>query len=605
VHQRCPPLSPSPVAAAVVVLVIVARLTLHSQKWGAKYEWGVFDKEEEEGEDEDENPPPGVIVRSAIARARRNIFGGAFVPWMLHERNADFEPVLDGGGNRTYITRVDIRGPFMDDDDDDDNDDGASTSSASPASSYFSSFPSEYSPAEGEPDESYSLSVADDGRAVIEAHSAIGVVRALDTFSQLFYQHSGRPPLNANTHPGSNDAYDDDDNDEDDEATAPAASVVYTTLAPLRIHDWPRFAHRGLNLDVARAWYPPRALRRTLDIAAQHKLNRLHLHFTDAQAWPLAVPALPALAQRGAYCTAYGYGNGRRRHRCMYTARDLRRLRAAAARRGVAIVAEIDLPGHAGSIAHAFPALVAAFDVRPHWGAYAAEPPSGQLKLNSSAVDTFVRTLLDDVLPRVGGRRPDIDDVGDENNKKRNIDSDDQQKDMMGGGDDGGGGGGGNSDAGSAGDDGGGGSGAGGRGLFHTGGDELNLDVYLLDETVRSNKRAVLQPLLQRFVDIVHARVRAHGLVPVVWEELLLDWNLTLGADVVVQTWRSVESLRYVTELGHKAIAGNFQYWVFYQRHLSASFSLLHNILIIPKVPRLRAWLVAPSTSCSSRRRRD
>jgi hexosaminidase len=97
---------------------------------------------------------------------------------------------------------------------------------------------------------------------------------------------------------------------------------------------------------------------------------------------------------------------------------------------------------------------------------------------------------------------------------------------------------------------------------FHTGGDEVNANAYTLDETVNSSSVSVLAPLLQKFVDRNHAQLRAAGLVPIVWEEMLLQWGLTLGDDVVVQTWISEDSLSQVTAAGHKALFGNYGFWV-------------------------------------------
>lgn len=97
---------------------------------------------------------------------------------------------------------------------------------------------------------------------------------------------------------------------------------------------------------------------------------------------------------------------------------------------------------------------------------------------------------------------------------------------------------------------------------FHTGGDELNNNVYLFDETVGSNDSSIIQPFLQKFVDFNHAHVRAAGLTPIVWEEMLLVWNLTLGDDVVVQTWLSDASVAGTVTRGHKALVGNYNYWV-------------------------------------------
>lgn len=103
---------------------------------------------------------------------------------------------------------------------------------------------------------------------------------------------------------------------------------------------------------------------------------------------------------------------------------------------------------------------------------------------------------------------------------------------------------------------------------FHTGGDEVKNNAYLLDEGVQSNVTAVIQPLLQKFVNRNHDQIRAAGLVPMVWEEMALDWALELGSDVVVQTWLSNESLNKVTSLGYKALFGNYEEWVSTVYHL-------------------------------------
>lgn len=96
---------------------------------------------------------------------------------------------------------------------------------------------------------------------------------------------------------------------------------------------------------------------------------------------------------------------------------------------------------------------------------------------------------------------------------------------------------------------------------FHTGGDEVKNNAYTLDETVNSNETSVLQPLLQKFLDRNHDQIRKAGLAPVVWEEMALNWNLTLGNDVLVQTWLSSDSLKSITSLGHKALFGNYDQW--------------------------------------------
>jgi hexosaminidase len=283
----------------------------------------------------------------------------------------------------------------------------------------------------------------------------------LTTFTQLFFRHSDE-------------------------------KRIYTPLAPVKIHDAPLFSHRGINLDVSRNFLSVADIKRQINAAAYNKMNRLHLHATDSQSWPLVIPSLPNLARKGAYRPDF-----------VYTTKDFADLQRHAALQGVQMITEIDMPGHTSSVWYSQPELIAAFNQQPDWVTYAAEPPSGTLKLNSTAVDAFLDTLFADLMPRVAPY----------------------------------------------------------TNYFHTGGDEVNLNAYELDDTVKSSDPAVLQPLMQRFVDRNHERVRKAGLVPVVWEEMLLTWNLTLGEDVVVQSWRSDEAVASIVEKGYKALVGNYNYW--------------------------------------------
>lgn len=93
--------------------------------------------------------------------------------------------------------------------------------------------------------------------------------------------------------------------------------------------------------------------------------------------------------------------------------------------------------------------------------------------------------------------------------------------------------------------------------FFHMGGDEVNKNVYLLQEGLGSNDSRVLQPLLSKLVHSVHDRVRAHGLTPIVWEEMILDWNLTLSRDTLVQSWVDPASIKSLIERGYHVIAGS------------------------------------------------
>ena len=67
------------------------------------------------------------------------------------------------------------------------------------------------------------------------------------------------------------------------------------------ITDAPRFAWRGLMWDCARRFFTPAQLKRVVDAMAANKMNSLHLHLSDGEAFPVRVAAFPRLAQDGAY----------------------------------------------------------------------------------------------------------------------------------------------------------------------------------------------------------------------------------------------------------------------------------------------------------------
>ena len=114
------------------------------------------------------------------------------------------------------------------------------------------------------------------------------------------------------------------------------------------VHDRPRFAWRGMMLDVGRHFFAVGEVERLIDLLALYKLNRLHLHLTDDQGWRLAIRSRPRLTRVGAR-SAVGGGPGGH-----YTQRDYRRIVAYAAERFVEVVPEIDMPGHVNAALAAY-----------------------------------------------------------------------------------------------------------------------------------------------------------------------------------------------------------------------------------------------------------
>ncbi|KAI9738813.1 MAG: N-acetyl-glucosamine-6-phosphate deacetylase [Cirrosporium novae-zelandiae] len=369
----------------------------------------------------------------ALNRCRQDLFEDDFVPWKFHPRNSDFEPTLSNSS--VYIKTVTV----------------SQATSSSNSSSHFSTYG----------DESYELNISENGDASIAANTTLGVLRALETFKQLFYVLSSR-------------------------------EGIYMPFAPVQIKDSPSFKHRGLNLDIARSPYSVDDILHVLDVMSTVKFNQLHIHATDSQSWPLQIPSLPNLANKGAYSRDL-----------QITSDDLDNIQTYGMKRGIEVYIEIDMPGHTASVHHAYPDLITAYNELPDWPTYANEPPSGQLKLNSSAVFNFTDTLFSDLLPRISPYST----------------------------------------------------------KYHTGGDEVNVNAYLLDPTVKSNSTSVLKPLLQSFFDHIHSSVRNAGLTPMVWEEMVLNWNLTFPSDVIVQSWISNASVLGAVEKGHPVIAGAYEYW--------------------------------------------
>lgn len=130
----------------------------------------------------------------------------------------------------------------------------------------------------------------------------------------------------------------------------------------IAIEDAPRFRWRGLHVDVARHMFPLDALKRLVETMALFKLNRLHWHLCDDQGWRLEIKAYPRLTEVGAWRAesprrgARTQGDGTP-YGGFYTQNEVRELVAFAAARGIEIVPEIEMPGHAQAAIAAYPEL--------------------------------------------------------------------------------------------------------------------------------------------------------------------------------------------------------------------------------------------------------
>lgn len=135
------------------------------------------------------------------------------------------------------------------------------------------------------------------------------------------------------------------------------------------IVDAPAYEWRGLMLDVSRHFFSVDFLKKQIDLMAAHKLNRLHLHLTDAAGWRMEIKRYPRLTSLAAWRDATlwkDWWKGSRRYvdegspiarGGYYTQAELRELVAYAAGRGVEIVPEIEMPAHSEEVLTAYPEL--------------------------------------------------------------------------------------------------------------------------------------------------------------------------------------------------------------------------------------------------------
>ncbi|KAL4655108.1 hypothetical protein ACB092_01G427100 [Castanea dentata] len=166
-------------------------------------------------------------------------------------------------------------------------------------------------------DESYKLSVPASGKpgyAYLEAHTVYGALHGFQTFSQLCLFNF-------------------------------TARVIEVPMVPWTVIDQPRFFFRGLLIDTSRHYLPLPVIKNVIDSMAYAKLNVLHWHIVDAQSFPLEIPSYPKLWD-GAYSVSE-----------RYTFADAAEIVSYAQRRGINVLGEIDVPGHARSWGIGYPSL--------------------------------------------------------------------------------------------------------------------------------------------------------------------------------------------------------------------------------------------------------
>ncbi len=293
-------------------------------------------------------------------------------------------------------------------------------------------------------DESYGLDIAGD-RATLSANTVWGAMHGMETLLQLVA--------------GDSDGY-------------------YFPL--VSIQDKPRFPWRGLMIDVGRHFEPVEVIKRNIDGLAAVKMNVFHWHLSDDQGFRIESTVYPKLQEMGS--------GG-----LYYRQEQVREVVAYAADRGVRVIPEFDMPGHAGAWMVGYPELASApgpYEIQTQWGIF--DPV-----MDPTREETY--EFLDGFIGEMAALFPDE--------------------------------------------------------YFHIGGDENNGKQWQanpqIQEFMRSHGYHTTAEVQTYFNQRVLAIVQKHGKKMVGWDEILTP---DLPKGTVVQSWRGYQSLDQAAREGYNAI---------------------------------------------------
>ena len=262
------------------------------------------------------------------------------------------------------------------------------------------------------------------------------------------------------------------------------------------IKDTPEYQWRGFMLDTCRHFQPVGFIKKLIDVAAMHKLNRFHWHLTDDQGWRLYIPEYPLLTEIGAFrynsrAMWLGKTGG------FYSHDDIREVVEYAMLRHVTVVPEIETPGHASAVLASYPGLGCTggpYRVEERYGIFDDVLCAGNdevLKVFSSVFETVC-----DLFP------------GE---------------------------------------------------YVHIGGDECPRTNWKTCPKCQSRMKSEglhSEDELQNYLTVRFASMlEQKGKIPIGWDEVLDGTeNLGLPKSLVVQSWRGIEGGRRACELGHKVV---------------------------------------------------
>jgi hexosaminidase len=309
-------------------------------------------------------------------------------------------------------------------------------------------------PASGYPklgdDESYQLEVSAAG-ATLTAPISTGVLRGLETLAQLV-----------------------------------EAGPDGFFLPGVTIDDKPRFPWRGLMLDVSRHWMPVPVVERNLDAMAAVKMNVFHWHLSDDQGFRVESKRFPKLQQLGS--------DGH-----FYTQAEIRQVIDYARDRGIRVIPEFDIPGHATSWLVGYPQLGSApgpYQIERNWGIF-------KPTLDPTRETTY--TFLEAFLAEMTALFPDP--------------------------------------------------------YFHIGGDEIDETQWKASGRIQAFAKKhgfkTSPDLHSYFNRRIQAILKKHGKIMIGWDEILHDG---IEPSAVIQSWRGKDSLAEAAKKGYRGILSSGYY---------------------------------------------
>jgi hexosaminidase len=174
-------------------------------------------------------------------------------------------------------------------------------------------------------------------------------------------------------------------------------------LPACTIEDAPRFAYRGMHLDVARHFFSVAEVKRYIDYLAAFRFNTFHFHLTDDQGWRIEIKKYPKLTSVGGFRAGTiigrypGVGNTNKRYGGFYTQNQIKEIVQYAESKYINVIPEIEMPGHAMAALASYPYLGCkkeGHQVQQTWGVFDDVFCAG-----NDSTFVFLENVLSEVLP--------------------------------------------------------------------------------------------------------------------------------------------------------------------------------------------------------------